>query len=121
MNSPRWEPSSTTCRCSSPIVWTTLSTSRLVRDGCTLTIVAGGPPQSLITVCKEACSFNKADHELLRPLARREARAGNVNPQFDVQRKAISNDLTGLATHGPFQRPLAAEMDEVRRYNYPAA
>ena len=42
----------------------------------------------------------------------------NVNKHQDVQRQAITDDLTGLATHGQFQNLLSAEMDEVRRYGY---
>ena len=43
----------------------------------------------------------------------------NVNLHFDVQRQAITDDLTGLASHGHFQDLLGAEMEEVRRYQYP--
>jgi diguanylate cyclase (GGDEF)-like protein len=43
----------------------------------------------------------------------------NVNLHHDIQRQAITDDLTGLATHGHFQQLLSAEMEEVRRYRYP--
>jgi diguanylate cyclase (GGDEF)-like protein len=43
----------------------------------------------------------------------------NVNLHFDVQRQAITDDLTGLASHGHFQDLLSSEMEEVRRYQYP--
>jgi diguanylate cyclase (GGDEF)-like protein len=36
-----------------------------------------------------------------------------------VQRQAVTDDLTGLTTHGRFQELLGAEMEEVRRYSYP--
>ena len=38
---------------------------------------------------------------------------------MDVQRQAVTDDLTGLATHGHFQHLLGAEMEAVRRYSYP--
>jgi diguanylate cyclase (GGDEF)-like protein len=36
-----------------------------------------------------------------------------------VQRQAVTDDLTGLTTHGRFQQLLGAEMEQVRRYRYP--
>ena len=41
-----------------------------------------------------------------------------MNLHFDVKRQAITDDLTGLATHGHFQQLLAAELDGARRYGY---
>ncbi len=79
----------------------------------------GGPSHGLISVCKDGREFTPDDLELLRSLATRATLAlANVNLHFDVQRQAITDDLTGLATHGHFQLLLAAEMDEVRRYKY---
>jgi diguanylate cyclase (GGDEF)-like protein len=43
----------------------------------------------------------------------------NVNLHYDVQRQAITDDLTGLATHGRFQECLGLRWEEVRRYWYP--
>ena len=60
------------------------------------------------------------DLALLRQLALRTTLAlDNVQEHFDVQRAAITDDLTGLATHGRFQELLALEMEEVGRYSYP--
>jgi diguanylate cyclase (GGDEF)-like protein len=42
-----------------------------------------------------------------------------VNLHFDMQRQAITDDLTGLASHGHFPELLDAEMEAVRRYRYP--
>jgi diguanylate cyclase (GGDEF)-like protein len=83
-------------------------------------IAPGGPTHGLITVCREGRAFTEDDLELLRSLAAQATLAmANVNLHFDVQRQAITDDLTGLATHGHFQDLLSAEMDEVRRYRYP--
>ncbi len=83
-------------------------------------ITPGGPTHGLITVCRDGRRFTEDDLELLRSLAAQATLAmANVNLHFDVQRQAITDDLTGLATHGHFQDLLSAEMDEVRRYHYP--
>ena len=80
----------------------------------------GGPTHGLITVCREGRAFTEDDLELLRSLAAQATLAmANVNLHFDVQRQAITDDLTGLASHGHFQDLLGAEMEEVRRYQYP--
>ncbi|MGZ4244974.1 MAG: diguanylate cyclase [Solirubrobacteraceae bacterium] len=83
-------------------------------------VIAGGPTHGLITVCRDGRPFTANDLELLRSLAAQATLAmANVNLHFDVQRQAITDDLTGLATHGHFQDLLSAEMEEVRRYRYP--
>jgi diguanylate cyclase (GGDEF)-like protein len=83
-------------------------------------IVPGGSTHGLITVCRSDQRFSADDQELLRSLATRATLAlANVNLHFDMQRQAVTDDLTGLATHGYFQDLLAAEMAEVRRYRYP--
>ncbi|MGA9857735.1 MAG: diguanylate cyclase [Solirubrobacteraceae bacterium] len=80
----------------------------------------GGPTHGLITVCREGRRFTEDDLELLRSLAAQATLAmSNVNLHYDIQRQAITDDLTGLATHGHFQDLLGAEMEEVRRYQYP--
>jgi diguanylate cyclase (GGDEF)-like protein len=82
-------------------------------------ILPGGPAHGLITVCRED-AFSDDDLELLRTLAAQATLAmANVNLHYDIQRQAITDDLTGLATHGHFQQLLSAEMEEVRRYRYP--
>lgn len=82
-------------------------------------IAPGGPTHGLITVGR-AERFTEDDLELLRTLAAQATLAmANVNLHFDIQRQAITDDLTGLATHGHFQQLLGAEMEEVRRYRYP--
>lgn len=82
-------------------------------------VVPGGPTHGLITVGHEE-PFTDADLDLLRTLAAQTTLAlANVNLHYDIQRQAITDDLTGLATHGHFQQLLRAEMEEVRRYRYP--
>lgn len=82
-------------------------------------IVPGGPRHGLITVCRSR-AFSDDDLELLRTLATQTSLAmANINLHHDVQRQAVTDDLTGLATHGHFQQLLSAEMEEVRRYRYP--
>ena len=85
-------------------------------------IVPGGPAHGLITVCRAGRGFTDDDLELLRSLAA-QATLGlsNLNLHFDIQRQAVTDDLTGLANHGHFQELLGAEMDEVRRYGYPVS
>lgn len=83
-------------------------------------MIPGGPTHGLITVCRLGRPFTEDDLALLRSLASRATLAmANVNLHRDVQRQAITDDLTGLASHGHFQQLLGAEMEEVRRYQYP--
>lgn len=83
-------------------------------------IAPGAPTHGLITVCRTGREFTEDDRELLRSLAARATLAlANVNLHLDVQRQAVTDDLTGLATHGHFQHLLGAEMEAVRRYSYP--
>jgi diguanylate cyclase (GGDEF)-like protein len=83
-------------------------------------VASGGPPHGLITVGRPGPSFNEDDLELLRSLAARATLAlANVNLHHDVQRQAVTDDLTGLTTHGRFQQLLGTEMEQVRRYRYP--
>jgi diguanylate cyclase (GGDEF)-like protein len=83
-------------------------------------IESGGPTHGLITVGRPGRSFNEDDLELLRSLATRATLAlANVNLHRDVQRQAVTDDLTGLTTHGRFQHLLGSEMEQVRRYSYP--
>lgn len=85
-------------------------------------IEPGGPGHGVITVSREGRPFNADDLELLRSLAAQATVAlANVNMHVSVQRQAVTDDLTGLASHGHFQELLDAQMNEVRRYDYPVA
>jgi diguanylate cyclase (GGDEF)-like protein len=82
----------------------------------------GGPTHGLITVCRSGREFSGDDLELLRSLAAQATLAlSNLNLHLDVQRQAITDELTGLINHGHFQALLGAEMEEVRRYGFPVA
>ena len=43
----------------------------------------------------------------------------NVELHYQVQRQAVTDELTGLANHGRFQDLLSDEMEQVRRYHHP--
>jgi diguanylate cyclase (GGDEF)-like protein len=80
----------------------------------------GGPRHGVITVCREGRPFSDDDLALLRSLANQATLAlANVNLHLETQRQAVTDDLTGLASHGRFQDLLDAEMEQVRRYHYP--
>jgi diguanylate cyclase (GGDEF)-like protein len=82
-------------------------------------MVPGGPTHGLITVSREGRVFTGEDLELLRSLADRATLAmANINLHLETQRQAVTDDLTGLASHGRFQDVLSAEMEQVRRYQY---
>jgi diguanylate cyclase (GGDEF)-like protein len=83
-------------------------------------VASDGPAHGLITVGRPGRSFNEDDLELLRSLAARATLAlANVNLHHDVQRQAVTDDLTGLASHGRFQQLLGTEMEQVLRYHHP--
>lgn len=80
----------------------------------------GGPAHGVITVLRPGGPYSEDDLALLRFLAVRASLAlDNVQEHIDAQHQAITDDLTGLTTHGHFQELLSAEMEEVRRYTYP--
>ncbi|HEX8977834.1 MAG TPA: diguanylate cyclase [Solirubrobacteraceae bacterium] len=89
----------------------------------TVALSGGGPGDrtyGLVTVARPGHSFNEDDLELLRSLAAQATLAlDNVSLHRDVQRQAVTDDLTGLSTHGRFQQLLGTEMEQVRRYGYP--
>ncbi len=85
-------------------------------------MLPGGPSHGLISVCRSDRRFTDDDLDLLRSLATRATLAlANVNLHLETQRQAVTDDLTGLASHGRFQDVLTAEMEQVRRYHYPVS
>jgi diguanylate cyclase (GGDEF)-like protein len=73
-----------------------------------------------ITVGREERPFTDDDRDMLRSLAAQTTLAlENVDLHHQVQRQAVTDELTGLANHGRFQELLSAEMDQVRRYEHP--
>jgi diguanylate cyclase (GGDEF)-like protein len=76
-------------------------------------------PRGIITVARRGRAIDQDDREVLRSLAAQATLAlENVDLHHQVQRQAVTDELTGLANHGRFQELLAAEMDQVRRYHY---
>jgi diguanylate cyclase (GGDEF)-like protein len=74
----------------------------------------------VITVARRERPFSDDDRELLRSLARQAALAlENVELHHQVQRQAVTDELTGLVNHGRFQQLLSMEIEQVRRYGHP--
>jgi diguanylate cyclase (GGDEF)-like protein len=74
----------------------------------------------LITVARRGRPFNDDDRDMLRSLAAQTTLAlENVELHHQVQRQAVTDELTGLANHGAFQERLSAEIEQVRRYEHP--
>lgn len=95
-------------------------------EGVHIAAIALGPlePEArahgLITVGRPERQFSDDDRDLLRSLASQATLAlENVELHFQVQRQAITDELTGLANHGEFQKKLGGEMERVRRYPDP--
>jgi diguanylate cyclase (GGDEF)-like protein len=83
---------------------------------------AAGRPYGLLTVGRRTGPFTDDDKDLLRSLATQTTVAlENVQLHLEVQRQAVTDELTGLANHGRFQEVLGSEMEQVRRYHYPVA
>jgi diguanylate cyclase (GGDEF)-like protein len=74
----------------------------------------------LITVGRSERPFSDDDRDMLRSLAAQTTLAlDNVELHHQVQRQAVTDELTGLSNHGHFQELLTAEMEQVRRYEHP--
>jgi diguanylate cyclase (GGDEF)-like protein len=79
-----------------------------------------GPTHGLITVCRQGKPFTNDDRDVLRSLAGQTRLAlENVLLHEQVQRQAVTDELTGLVNHRRFQELLGAEMEQVRRYHHP--
>jgi GAF domain-containing protein len=84
-------------------------------------IQPSGRPRGLITAGRNSRPFSNDDRDLLRSLAAQATLAlENVELHLQVSRQAVTDELTGLASHGRFQDLLSAEMEQVRRYHHPA-
>ena len=76
-------------------------------------------PRGIITVARRGRAIDEDDREVLRSLAAQTTLAlENVELHFQVQRQAVTDELTALANHRRFQELLATEMEQVRRYHY---
>ena len=77
-------------------------------------------PRGIITVARRGRAIDEDDREVLRSLAAQATLAlENVDLHHQVQRQAVTDELTALANHRRFQELLATEMEQVRRYHYP--
>jgi diguanylate cyclase (GGDEF)-like protein len=78
-----------------------------------------GRARGLITVMRSGKPFSADEFDVLRSLAAQTTLAlDNVELHFQVQKQAVTDDLTGLANHGRFQELLGAEIVEVHRYHH---
>jgi diguanylate cyclase (GGDEF)-like protein len=76
-------------------------------------------PRGIITIARRGRAIDEDDREVLRSLAAQTTLAlENVDLHFQVQRQAVTDELTALANHRRFQELLTTEMDQVRRYHY---
>jgi diguanylate cyclase (GGDEF)-like protein len=79
-----------------------------------------GPTHGLITVAREGEPFTDDDRDVLRSLAGQTRLAlENVLLHEQVQRQAVTDELTGLVNHRRFQEMLENELEQVRRYHHP--
>jgi diguanylate cyclase (GGDEF)-like protein len=80
----------------------------------------GERARGLLTVARRDRPFTDGERELLQSLAAQAALAlENVDLHFQIQRQAVTDELTGLANHRRFQELLGAEVEQVRRYHHP--
>jgi diguanylate cyclase (GGDEF)-like protein len=80
----------------------------------------GERAHGLITVSRNDHPWTDDDRELLRSLAAQATLAlENVDLHHQVQRQAVTDELTGLANHRRFQELLTTEIEQVRRYPHP--
>jgi diguanylate cyclase (GGDEF)-like protein len=83
-------------------------------------IVPSDRAHGVITVGRRGEPFTDDDREVLRSLAAQTTLAlENVDLHHQVQRQAVTDELTGLANHGRFQELLSSEIEQVRRYEHP--
>jgi diguanylate cyclase (GGDEF)-like protein len=70
-------------------------------------------------VVRAEALFNDDDRDVLRSLAAQTTLAlENVLLHHQVQRQAVTDELTGLVNHRRFQELLSAEIEQVRRYHH---
>ena len=79
-----------------------------------------GPVTGLISVARAGKPFDEAEAELFDYLARQAAvSVENVGLHEQVQRQAVTDELTGLYNHRRFQEALDAEIGRARRFDQP--
>jgi diguanylate cyclase (GGDEF)-like protein len=84
------------------------------------TIEQSGRLYGLITVGRTGSPFSDEERDLLRMLGAQATLAlENVELHYQVRRQAATDELTGLSNYAHFQRLLATEFEQVRRYGDP--
>lgn len=82
----------------------------------------GAPDQlrGIVSVARSGRPFTAAERELVASLARQTGISlENVHLHEQVQRQAVTDELTGLFNHGRFQQVIAAEAAAARRFSQP--
>jgi diguanylate cyclase (GGDEF)-like protein len=88
--------------------------------GGTAALAAPVPPHGLVSVARRGRAFTDAERELVASLARQTGLSlENVDLHEQVQRQAVTDELTGLCNHGRFQQTIAAEAAASRRFDQP--
>jgi len=79
-------------------------------------------PLGLVSVARRGGPFTDAERELVASLARQTGISlENVELHEQVQRQAVTDELTGLSNRGRFQEVIAAEAAAARRFDQPLA
>ncbi|HEV7774011.1 MAG TPA: diguanylate cyclase [Conexibacter sp.] len=77
-------------------------------------------PRGIVSVARQGRPFASAERELVASLARQTGLSlENVDLHEQVQRQAVTDELTGLSNHGRFQQVIAAEAAAARRFDQP--
>jgi len=77
-------------------------------------------PRGIVSVARQGRPFTAAEGELVASLARQTGLSlENVDLHEQVQRQAVTDELTGLSNHGRFQQVIAAEAAAARRFDQP--
>jgi len=85
------------------------------RDGAPLT-----QPRGVISVARRSRPFTDAERELVASLARQAGLSlENVDLHEQVQRQAVTDELTGLSNRARFEQVIAAEAASARRFDQP--
>jgi diguanylate cyclase (GGDEF)-like protein len=78
------------------------------------------PPRGIVSVARRGRPFTDVERELVASLARQTGLSlENVDLHEQVQRQAVTDELTGLSNHGRFQQVIAAEAAASRRFDQP--
>ncbi|HEU4723559.1 MAG TPA: diguanylate cyclase [Gemmatimonadaceae bacterium] len=84
--------------------------------------LAAAIPHGILSLARRGRPFTDAERELVASLARQTGISlENVELHEQVQRQAVTDELTGLSNHGRFQEVVAAEAAAARRFDQPLA